>query len=147
MQRVQHNAETVEIARPAAEIFPYLIEAEKRKLWVQGLEEATPLDDGELGVGSRFRDVIIDHGQRTTVNAEVEEYEPSDSLAVRLEARGFESHVSYRLEELNGRTRVACSIDTKSTTVVARLAAPIVLRQAQKALRNSLATLKRMLEQ
>jgi uncharacterized protein YndB with AHSA1/START domain len=144
---VQHNAKTVEIARPAAEIFPYLIEAEKRKLWVQGLEEATPLDDGELGVGSRFRDVIVDHGQRTTVNAEVEKYEPADSLTVRLEARGFESHVTYRLHELNGRTRVACSIETTFGTLVARLAAPIVLRHAQKALENSLARLKRMLEQ
>ena len=141
------NESQVEIARPAAEVFPYLVESDKRRQWVHGLVDSTPLDDGEHRVGSRFRDVVVDHGQRTTVEAEVERYEPDDALTARLEARGFVSRVSYRLQEVDGRTRVACTLETEFTMRVARLVGPLVTRHAQKALDGSLQQLKRVLEE
>ena len=141
------NESQVEIARPAADIFPYLVESEKRRQWVHGLVESTPLDDGEPRVGSRFRDVVVDHGQRTTVDAEVERYEPDDALTARLQARGFVSRVSYELQEVDGRTRVACTLETEFTVRVARLVGPLVTRHAQKALDTSLQKLKRVLEE
>jgi uncharacterized protein YndB with AHSA1/START domain len=143
---VHRNAAEVEIARPAQDVFPYLIEAEKRRQWVHGLVESTPLGDGKLGVGSRFRDVVVDHGLRTTVEAEVERYEPNDGLTARLEARGFVSRVDYRLQDLDGGTRVGCTVETEFTMRVARLFARLVTRHAQEAIESSLTTLKRVLE-
>jgi uncharacterized protein YndB with AHSA1/START domain len=143
---VHRNAAEVEIARPAGDVFPYLIESEKRMQWVHGLVESAPLDGGELGVGSRFRDVVVDHGQRTTVEAEVERYEPNDGLTARLEAKGFVSRVDYTLQELDGLTRVACTVETEFTMRVARLLAPLVTRHAQGAIERSLSRLKRVLE-
>jgi uncharacterized protein YndB with AHSA1/START domain len=137
----------VEIARPAADVFPYLVESEKRRQWVHGLVESTPLDGGEPRVGSRFRDVVVDHGQRTTVDAEIERYEPDDALTARLEAKGFVSRVSYELQELDGRTLVACTLETEFTMRVARLVGPLVTRHAQKALDGSLEKLKRVLQE
>jgi uncharacterized protein YndB with AHSA1/START domain len=144
---VPRNESQVEIARPAADVFPYLVEAERRREWVHGLVESTPLDDGGPRVGSRFRDVVVDHGQRMTVDAEVEHYEPNTALTARLRARGFVSRLSYRLQELDGRTRVACTLETEFTMRVARLAGPLVTRQAQKALDASFRNLKRVLEE
>jgi uncharacterized protein YndB with AHSA1/START domain len=143
---VHRNVTEVEIERPAHEVFPYLVEAEKRRQWVHGLVESTPLDNGELGVGSRFRDVVVDHGQRTTVEAEVERYDPYDGLTARLEARGFVSRVDYSLTEADGVTRVACTVETESTMRVARLLSPLVTRHAQRAIETSLTRLKHLLE-
>jgi uncharacterized protein YndB with AHSA1/START domain len=143
---VHRNTHAVEIERPAAEIFPYLVEAEKRTQWVQGLVESKPLDGGQLGVGTRFRDVVVDHGQRTVVAAEIERYEPNERMTARLEARGFVSRLSYELEDSNGRTTVDCAVETEFTMRIARLLSPIVVKHAQKAIENSLATLKRQLE-
>jgi uncharacterized protein YndB with AHSA1/START domain len=143
---VHRIAAEVDIARPAAEIFPYLVEADKRLRWVHGLVESTPLDDGRPRAGTRFRDVVVDHGQRTTIDAEVERYEPSHGLTARLEARGFVSRVSYRLDEEDGRTHVDCTVETQFTMRVARLLAPVVTRHAQKAIENSLRRLKELLE-
>jgi uncharacterized protein YndB with AHSA1/START domain len=143
---MHRNVAEVEIERPARDVFPYLIEPEKRVHWVHGLVESTTLDDGELGVGTRFRDVVVDHGQRTTIEAEVERYDPYDGLTARLEARGFVSRVDYDLAERDGRTRVACTVETDVTTRIARLLAPLVTRQAQRAIATSLTTLKQLLE-
>jgi carbon monoxide dehydrogenase subunit G len=90
--------------------------------------------------------VVVDHGQQTTIEAEVERYDPYDGLTARLEARGFVSRVDYDLAERDGRTRVACTVETDVTTRIARLLAPLVTRQAQRAIATSLTTLKQLLE-
>lgn len=146
MGPVHEHSHTVSIGRSAADVFPFLVESDKRKLWVQGLAESTPVNGDPLGVGSRFRDVIVDHGTRTTVSAEIERYQPDDALTARLEAKGFVSRLTYALEETDGRTRVDCSVEIQSTTRVARLLSPLVVKHAHRALENSLAALKRELE-
>jgi uncharacterized protein YndB with AHSA1/START domain len=139
-------AASVEIERPAADVFPYLIEPDKRLRWVHGLVESTPFETGELGVGSRFRDVVVDHGQRTTLDAEVERYEPNDGLTARLEGKGFVLRVDYDLEQLDGRTRVACTVESEFTMRIARLLAPVATRHGKRALETSLTRLKQLLE-
>jgi len=143
---MHEHSHTVSIERSAADVFPFLVESEKRKLWVQGLVESSPVNGDALGVGSRFRDVVVDHGTRMTVDAEIERYEPNDALTARLEAKGFVSRLSYALQETGGRTSLVCSVETEFTMRIARLFSPLVVKHAQTAVENSLAALKRELE-
>jgi len=53
------------------------------------LEESDPLTDGEPGVGARYRDVFVDHGQRIELEAEVVRYEPPAYLEVSLRGDGW----------------------------------------------------------
>ena len=46
---------SVEIARPAEDVFAYLVDGERMKRWVGGLREFTPLDGSEPRLGSRAR--------------------------------------------------------------------------------------------
>ena len=136
----------MEIAAPAAAIFPFLFEGEKRLLWMGALKETESLTEGSPGVGSRWRDVFEDHGQRIELVAELTEFEPNEHLRVRLSGRGFESTSTQELQEADGRTRVSAVIETDYRAVAARLMARVVTRHAQSRLEADLAALKELVE-
>ena len=142
------NAHSVEVERPAGEVFPYLVESDKRLRWMGVLKQSKPVDDGPPREGSRYRDVFEDHGQRIELDAEVTVYRPPELLEVRLDApRGFAATSTSRLEERDGRTRVSVEIRTQYRSRVARLLGGVVTRHAQKQLEADLAALKALLEE
>jgi uncharacterized protein YndB with AHSA1/START domain len=143
---MHRNEATVEIAAPAARIFPCLIESEQRCQWMEKLVESEPLTPGPPQVGARFRDVFEDHGQRIELEAEVTEFEPNELLQVRLRSKAFDATTTQRLEDTDGRTRVRTEIETSYTMRGARFLAPIVTRHAQRQLEADLESLKRLVE-
>lgn len=140
------NEHTIEIDRPAATIFPWLVEADKRVRWVEKLVASSPLEEGEAGVGSTWREVFHDRGQRFEVESELAAYEPYEAVDVRMTSKGFTATVSSRLAEHDGRTTVTTAIESDYAMLVAKLFAPIVTRHAQRQLEADLATLKRLVE-
>jgi uncharacterized protein YndB with AHSA1/START domain len=143
---VHRNEHAVEIAAPAAAVFPFLVGGDERLLWMGALKETEQLTEGSHGVGSRWRDVFVDHGQRIDLEAELIEYEPNERLRVRLVGRGFESTSTQELEERGGLTRVSAVLETDYKGVAARLVAGVVTRHAQSRLEADLATLKELVE-
>ncbi len=140
------NSHTVEIERPAAAIFPYLAVPERRLQWMGALTASEQVSDGELGVGTRFRDVFEDQGQRIELDAEIVEYEPNRRLATRLSASQFESTARQELDEAWGRTSVTTTIATEYRSRLARVMAGVITRHAQRRLEEDLARLKRLVE-
>ncbi len=140
------NAHAVEIDRPAATVFPYLVGCEGRRRWMGVLVECEQLTDGAPGRGTRFRDVFEDRGQRIVIDAEVVEYEPSERFATRLRSKAFHATTSQRLEERDGRTRLTTVIDTEYTNRMVRLMAGVITRHAQRQLETDLARLKEIVE-
>jgi len=110
------------------------------------LTESEPLTDGDPGVGSRYRDVFVDHGQRIELEAEVVRYEPPRHLEVRLLGDGVEAMSSQTLEDSGGGTRLTAVIETEYTKRLLRMMAGVVTRHAQQRLESDLAELKRMVE-
>ena len=127
-------------------MFPYLVEGEKRLEWMGVLTESEQLTDGAAKVGSRWRDVFEDRGQRVELEAELVEYEPNRRLRVRLGNRSFHSTSTQELAEGDGWTRVSTVIETEYKTLAARLAGRLVTRHAQQHLEADLASLKELLE-
>jgi uncharacterized protein YndB with AHSA1/START domain len=127
-------------------VFPYLVESEKRLEWMGVLVESEELTEGAPNVGSRWRDVFEDHGQRVELEAELVEYEPNRRLSLRLGNRSFHSTSTQELEEVEGRTRVSTVIETEYKLLAARLAGRLVTRHAQQRLEADLARLKELLE-
>jgi uncharacterized protein YndB with AHSA1/START domain len=144
---VHTNEHAVEIDAPAARVFPYLVESEKRLRWMGALVESEQLTDGPLHVGTVWRDVFEEHGQRIELEAELAELEPGRRIEVRLESRGFDATSTQELEEVGGRTRVRTVIETEYTMLAARLLSLVVTRHAQKQLEADLARLKELVEQ
>ena len=127
-------------------MFPYLVESEKRLEWMGVLTESEQLTEGAPEVGSRWRDVFEDHGQRVELEAELIEYEPNRRLRLRLGNRSFHSTSTQELAEGDGWTRVSTVIETEYKTMAARLAGRLVTRHAQQRLEADLANLKELLE-
>ena len=110
------------------------------------LEESEPLMDGEPDVGTRYRDVFVDHGQRIELDAEIVRYESPRYLEVSLRGDGVEATSSQTLEEVDGGTRLTALIETEYTKRLLRMMAGVVTRHAQQRLESDLAELKRIVE-
>ena len=140
------NEASVEIDRPAADVFPYLAAPERRLKWMEKLVASEQLTDGEPSLGTRFRDVFEDHGHRVELDAEIVEWEPDERVSTRLTSSGFDSTASQRLEDLGGRTRLEVTIETEYKSRFARLMGGVITGHAQKQLETDLERLKRLLE-
>jgi uncharacterized protein YndB with AHSA1/START domain len=143
---VHRNEHAVEIERPPDAVFPYLVEADKRLRWMGALKEAEQVTDGPPGLGTRFRDIFEDHGQRVEIDAEIVEWEPSERLATRLRGKAFDSTGRQRLERVDGRTRLTTTIETEYRSRIARVMAGMITRHAQAQLEEDHARLKEILE-
>ena len=123
-----------------------MVESARRLEWMGALQESEPLTDGEPGVGTRYRDVFVDHGQRIELEAEVVRYEPPGYLEVSLRGDGVEATSSQTLEGAGGGTRLTAVIETDYTKRLLRMMAGVVTRHAQQRLESDLAELKRIVE-
>ena len=143
MHRNQH---AVEIDRPPPYVFPHLVGSAERMRWMSALKESEQVTDGEPGLGTRFRDVFEERGQRVEIDAEVAEWAPPARLVLRLRSRVFEATGAQELEDLGGRTRLTTTIDTQYTTTMVRLMAGAITRHAQARLEQDLVRLKELVE-
>ncbi len=143
---MHRNEHTVEIDRPPADVFPHLIASDQRLAWMGALTESEQVTEGEPRLGTRFRDVFEDHGQRIEIDAEVVEWKPNERLATRLRGSAFEATARQNLVEVDGRTRLVTTIDTEYKSRVARLMAGVVTRHAQRRLEEDLVRLKAIVE-
>lgn len=143
---VHRNEHSIVIAAAPADVFPWLADSERRLRWMGALVESEALTDGPPELGSRYRDVFEDHGQRIELEAELVEVKPGERLTAKLVSKGFESTSSQQLEAADGGTRLSAAVETRYTMLAARLLAPLVTRHAQKQLEADLARLKELVE-
>jgi carbon monoxide dehydrogenase subunit G len=137
---------SIEIARRAEDVFPWLLDVEKRLQWVDGLVSSEPLDGERPRHGNRYREVLEQHGLRTPVETTIHVLDPPRELSLRVRAHGLAATTHTRLEEADGRTRVTSSLETDATGLAGRMIGIVVARQAQGSLERSLARLKQLVE-
>jgi uncharacterized protein YndB with AHSA1/START domain len=134
------------IAAPPAAVFPWLADSKMRCRWMGALIESEPLTEGPPRLGSRYRDVFEEHGQRIELEAELVEVDEPDALVVHLDSDLFEATISQRLEAVEAGTHFTAVIETTYRRLAARLLASIVTRHAQGQLEEDLARLKELVE-
>lgn len=95
---------SVEIDRPIEQVFEYTNGHVAE--WSKVVVEDEMLDEKPEGVGSTFRCVTEDRGQRMEFQGLVTRYESPTASAVRLTGKQFDIEAEYFFEDLSGRTRV-----------------------------------------
>ncbi len=122
---LQTNAR-VEIARPAAEVFRWLVEPEKLTAWA-GSAGVMPSDPSVLAVGFEHTGPVagISGGEATM---RVDAWNPPLSFGVTVSYAGGRASTTYALAETGGATTLTCASDTDWATpdlgaVEARIAA------------------------
>jgi hypothetical protein len=135
----------VEIALPPADVFPWLLEADKVPRWTGHLERYERLDDGPLGRGSRVRQVLEISGRRIDVQLEITAYDPPHGADTRFESNGIDIVSHYRLVANGAGTRLTQALEAKPTSFSARMIVPLVQPRLEQKLTEDLERLRETL--
>lgn len=145
------NSATVEIDRPAAQVFRYMTNDDLVRRWVSGLEEIRHLTPGNNGAGARLWMAEVYEGQRVEMEFTITRFEPNRRLEFTVvslgdSSAGFRETGGYTLEEQGGRTRLTLAATSEYHGFLPRLMEPFITPAAQKKLEADLTHLKQLVE-
>jgi carbon monoxide dehydrogenase subunit G len=132
----------VDVARPPAEVFPWLLEADKVPRWMTGLEVYEPLDPGPLRVGSRIRQELSVSGRQLRFELHVAELDAPRHAVLRFEGSGFRAANEYSVRDAGSGANVTWVISGDATSFKAKLIVPMVQAKLQEKLETDLARLR-----
>ena len=141
-----HCERTVTVAKSPAEVFPWLLDADKVPRWMTGLKVYEPIEPGPLHVGSRIRQELEVSGHRLSFDLEISRLEPPRAAELRFEGSGFRAANEYALSEASAGSTVTWVISGETTSFSAKLLAPMVQARLQEKLETDLARLRALLE-
>jgi carbon monoxide dehydrogenase subunit G len=136
---------TVTVAKPPAEVFPWLIDADKAPRWMTGVVVYEQLDPGPLRVGSRIREELTVSGHQLRFEMRVAELDAPRRAVLRFAGSGFEAANEYTVAEADGGSRVTWVISGDATSFKAKLIVPMVQAKLQEKLEGDLARLRTLL--
>ena len=131
---------TVEIPRPLADVFPWLLEEDKVPRWTGNLQRYEQL--GALGTGSRVRQVLEVSGRTIDVEMEVTAYEPPSGAQTSFSTNGIDVISSYALEAAGAGTRLTQSIEARPSGFTARMLVPVLQPRLEEKLTQDLERLR-----
>jgi uncharacterized membrane protein len=134
----------VTINRPRAEVFAYLARFENIPLWNYAISETRQLTSGQVGVGTRYRQLRT-LPSRSEEEFEVVEFEPDRRLSLDGDLALFHGRVSYDLEAAGESTTLTNSMDLQASGAM-NLVAQLATRRVQSAVAENLGVLKALLE-
>ena len=133
---------SVEIPRPPADVFPWLLDEDKVPRWTGHLERYERLDGGPLGHGSKVRQVLEVSGRTIDVTLEITGYEPPSGAQTRFSTNGIQVVSSYALEAAGAGTRLTQSLEAKPSGLTARMLVPVVQPRLEQKLTEDLERLR-----
>ena len=139
---------SIEIARPAEDVFPYVSDPSRLAEWQESVV-STRLEGGSPpGMGSRVSVTRRIGRAERTMTAELTELNAPKSWAVRGIDGPIRGNVRGTIEPLDGgaRSRVTIELDLVGHGIGKLLVPLVVRRQAQKELPKNLQNLKERLE-
>lgn len=137
-------------SRPAASVFPWIVEPSRLPQWLGGLVETVPEQPGGPRVGSRAREIMNVDGQRWEMRSEITAYDPPRRIALHLTADGFSVDSDYVLDESVHEGVAMTTMTYRSTAryehLLTRLLSPLMRDSVERKLRADFAMLKGLVE-
>jgi len=139
------NRYVTEFDHPVEEVFAYVDDDTKLRQWVGGLQETKRTSPGEPGVGSTFHQKLQMGKRFFEMDGVVLEYERNRWIKVKLETDDCVMELSYKFEDINGRTRLTYNLESTYRKFLYRLLAPLTKLMGQKKLEEDFDRLKQLL--
>ena len=135
---------TIHINRPVAEVYAYLSDLEHTPDWNWAITKTKKTTPGPVTVGTHYRQTRSVPQPGTEI-LEITALETSQVIEVRGTLAQFAAHLSYHLDERNGRTELTNTVNLEANGAL-RLVAPALSRRIKGAVAENLDELKRRLE-
>lgn len=140
----RHRVEVV-IGAPPERVFPFMIEPELLKQWMNGLKESRPLTEGGLRVGARSEELVEEDGRRMVVLTEVVRLDHNRALVVKLENEIFDAVSSYELLAAGDATALVHELETTYKGMM-KLMSAMIGGMVQKKLEGDLERLRSLVQ-
>lgn len=132
--------------RPVEEVFAYVDDDDKVKLWIGGLLETKRTTPGQPGIGSKFHQKVQIGKRVVELDGELLEYQKNRRVRVKMNFNLGEMDVVYNFAESGGGTELAYTCDSHYRSLFYRLLSPLFKRMAQQKLREDFARLEVLLQ-
>lgn len=137
----------VVIARPAADVFAFVADAENNPRWQQGMRSCRWTSEGPIGVGATYEQHASFLGRAMESTFEVAAFEPGRSITITTTASTFPITVTRTVEPLGDTTsRVRAEVRGDASGIF-RLASPLMRWMVQRSVRADYRRLKALLEE
>jgi carbon monoxide dehydrogenase subunit G len=136
---------SITINRPAEDIWEYLIDFEKNKMWNPATVDMRLTSEGPLRKGSTYVWVGQFLGRHIESNTEVTEFEPGRKFSYKIVSGPFPGTASTTLEPAEGGTRVTIRSEGDMGGFF-KLAEPVMARMSKRQIEGMLANLKDLVE-
>jgi carbon monoxide dehydrogenase subunit G len=139
--RLEHS---LVVERPRADVFAFLADPKRLRLWQSGLVEVQAR--GEPGLGARHLEVRSLMGKRIEQTLEVTVFDPPERLAFEVVEGPLALRVSHELTDVEDGTRIHV-VGEGDPGPLFRFASPIVARLVESQSKGDFARLKQLLEE
>jgi len=138
----------IDIERPAAKVFAFVLHPDNMKHWVQGFRSYRPVKGRKRKSGSRAVQLFQEpDGKTTEVTEEVRKLVPGQLIELQLSHQNMDSEVVYRFLDQGEHTRLQVAVSTRLKPWAFSLLAPFVKGPMRNRQEQDLLRLKQHLEQ
>jgi uncharacterized protein YndB with AHSA1/START domain len=137
---------TIEINRPADEVFRYLDTSELAIQWLSGLTKITPITTGGNRVGAQAKHTYNENGREFEMLEETLIYEPNRRVKIKGVTDMFEITAQYTLTPIGERTRLDFEETLAFKNFFMRLLAPLITRLSKNHAMEDFKRLKSLVE-
>ena len=123
------------IARPAADVFAFVADAENNPRWHQHVRETRWIDDGPTRLGRRGRQTGHLWGRDWAFVAEVAEWNPPNLVAFQVIA-GYRVRTTIRVEPQGDGTRSVVTLTVRTPRILGRRVDAAISRLMKAATRG-----------
>lgn len=139
--------ESIIVDRPREEVWKFLVEPENVRMTSSNLQEYEQVDDGDIGVGTRFRGVVKVAGRNIEWTNQVTRFDDGKSLHTKSLDSPIDFTYDTDLTDADGGTEITVHQDIGSFGgFFGKLADPLVVRMYRKDVRANLEKMKDALE-
>lgn len=138
--------EHVEIDRPLAEVFDYVVNVENAPKWQPAVIKVERITDGPIRVGTKFNEVAKMMGRRISTICEITELVTNERFGFKGTSTGpFEYETTYIVEP-RGNATLLSVVGNFRTKGLWRLVEPLIKGEVKKESSQELAAMKRAIE-
>jgi uncharacterized protein YndB with AHSA1/START domain len=96
----------IDIDAPPEKVFYWIENPERAMEWMTSVAGGEIIHKTDGWVGTTFRETVADEGGSTQMHGVVTEYTANQSMGFHLEGKYNDVDVRYRLEPIDGKTRL-----------------------------------------